>query len=202
MTSHSATDVLVAVEAAWVAAFGPVGSRGSVSFVGVASIEVLRFGPDDAGTVRYTTVGMARTSMTDPTDVVVDSVSAPRAELVLTLSEHQDSVLRTMAALASAPVVEGLVVAPDATVDIGQPLWDGAGFTAVIVGEPELPEVVSGASEPVRLLPVVPITATELAYRRIHGAAALREAWREAGTDLHATTRRGSSGRPSRMQGE
>lgn len=185
----SDADLLTAVEAAWVAAFGPVGSRGSVSFVGVAPIDVLRFGPDGAGPVRYATVGMARTPMSDPQAVVVDASTGPRVELVLTLARREDSVLRTMAALASAPTVEGLVLAPDGTVETGHPLWDGAEFTAVLIDPPVLPEVATDMGQPVRLLPVVPITATELAYRRIHGAAALREAWREAGTDLRAPVR-------------
>lgn len=180
----SDAELLVAVEAAWVTAFGPIRSRGSVSFLGARSIEVLRFGPDEAGVLRYATVGMARTPMSDPGGLLVDAGSSPRAELVLRLSERRDSVLRTMAVLASAPAVEGLVLAPDATVDTGQSLWDGSGFTAVLIDAPELADVVSGAGEPVRLLPVVPVTATELAYRRSQGAAALRAAWREAGTDL------------------
>ncbi|MBA2390076.1 MAG: suppressor of fused domain protein [Geodermatophilaceae bacterium] len=183
--------LLAAVEAAWVTAFGPVGSRGSVSFVGVAPIDVLRIGPDSAGAVRYVTLGMARMPMSDPRAVVMDPVAGPRAELVLTLSRRRDSILRAMAALASAPAVDGLVLAPDATVDTGLPLWDGAEFTAVLVNTPTLPDVVvAGGGEPIRLLPVVPITGAELAYRRIHGAEALREVWREAGTDLHAPTRR------------
>lgn len=186
----SDADLLAGVEAAWVGAFGPVVSRGSVSFVGVAAVDVLRFGLDNEGVVRYATVGMARQPMTDPTAVVVDPAAGPRAELVLSLSERRDSVLRTMAVLASAPAVEGLVLEPDSTVETGQPLWDGAEFTAVLVDFPVLADVVVPGLAPVRLLPVVPITATELAYRRINGAAALREAWRDAGADLRAPLRR------------
>lgn len=185
----SDADLLAAVEAAWVAAFGPVDSRGSMSFVGVSPIDVLRFGPDPAGVVRYATVGMCRMPMSDPGVSIVDPVAGPRAELVLTLLGRRDSVLRAMAALASAPAVDGLVLVPDATVDTGQPLWEDSEFTAVLIDGPALADVDAGAGGPVRLLPVVPITATELAYRRIHGAAALREAWREAGTDLTRTSR-------------
>ncbi|MGI8694775.1 MAG: suppressor of fused domain protein [Geodermatophilaceae bacterium] len=180
----SDAELLLTVEASWVTAFGPIRSRGSVSFVGVLPIDVLRFGPDDAGTVRYATVGMARTPMADPSAVVVDAKSAPRAELVLALAERRDSVLRTMAVLASAPAVEGIVLVPDSTVDTGQALWDGSVFTAVLVDVPDLADVAIGTGAPIRLLPVIPVTATELAYRRTQGAAALRAAWQEAGTDL------------------
>lgn len=169
------SDLLVAVEAAWVAAFGSVGSRGSVSFVGVLPIDVLRFGPDRAGILRYVTVGMSRTPMTDPAASVLDPTAGPRAELVLALTDRRDSVLRTMAVLASAPAVEGIVLAPDATVDTGEPLWEGSECTSVLVDVPVLADVWVGGGQPVRLLPVVPITQAELAYRRIHGAAALRE---------------------------
>lgn len=182
--------VLDAVEAGWTAAYGPDSGRGSVSFVGTERIDVLRFDGAD-GLVRYATLGMSRHPMGDPGALLAHPVAGPRAELVLTLRGRHDAVLRTLAVLASAPAVEGLVLAPDATVDTGEPLWPGAQSTAVLVDPPVLPDVaVPGGADPVRLLPVVPITATELAYRRVHGAAALRDAWREAGTDVTAPRRR------------
>lgn len=181
----SELQILSAVEAAWTAAYGEVVSRGSVSFVGVPTIDVLRWGLDSAGLVRYATLGMSRQPMGDPSAVAVDPTAGPRAELCLALADRQDSVLRTLALLASAPSVEGLVLAPDATVELGRPLWDDAVFTAVLVEEPVLPQARTpdGAVE-VRLFPVVPLAATELAYCRARGPEALREAWREAGTDL------------------
>ena len=174
----SAPDLLAAVEAAWTSAYGEVQARGSVDFVGVPPMQVLRFGPDGDGPVRYATLGMSRTPMSDPRATVVDPLAGPRAELVLPLPVRRDSVLRALAALACAPAVDGLVLAPDATVDTGQPLWDGTQYTAVLIDPPALPDVAAPPGiAPVRLLPVVPVTATELAYRRIHGAAALRELW-------------------------
>lgn len=185
------SQVLAAVEAAWTAAYGEVVSRGSVSFVGVATIDVLRFGLDSAGLVHYATLGMSRQPMGDPAAVAFDPTVGPRAELCLALADRRDSVLRTLAVLASAPAVEGLVLAPDGSVELGQPLWDGSEFTAVLVDEPVLPDVrTPDPTVTVRLLPVVPMTATELAFRRVNGAAALRNAWREAGTDLTAASRR------------
>ncbi len=179
--------LLEAVERAWERRCGPVGARGSVSFVGTPTVEVLRCGPGPDGLLRYATLGMCRTPMA--AGEVVEFETAPRAELVLVLRTWVDSVLRSLAALASAPAVDGLVLAPDATVDLQQPLWDDAPFTAVLV-QPQIGQVEAGDSgPPVQLLPVVPITATELAYRRVHGAAALREAWAQAGTDLTALRR-------------
>lgn len=176
------------LERTWTARYGPVRSRGSVSFLGSPPMELLRFGPDTEGLVRYATVGMCRTPM--GSGAVVDPATAPRAELVLALRARADTVLRALAAVASAPAVDGLVLTPDATVDLQQPLWDDAPFTAVLV-QPELGTAEVGPGGPfVQLTPVVPITATELAYRRVHGAAALREAWVQAGTDL-AGLRRG-----------
>lgn len=194
MAAPTGEDVLGAVEAALIAAYGADGGRGSVSFVGAERIDVLRFGPDGAGLVRYATVGMSRRPMADPSAPVVHSVAGPRAELVLTLRGTQDAVLRTLAVLASTPGVEGLVLSPDATVDTGEPLWPNAPFTAVLLDPPELPDVTVDGLDAIKVLPVVPVTQTELAYRRIHGAQALREAWAEAGTDLHAQIRRSTVG--------
>lgn len=197
-------EVLVAVEAHLAATFGGDIARASVSFFGVERIDVLRFGPPagtpggspaatatgsggtppPGGPVRYATVGMSRRPMTEPAlTPAADPDAGPRAEIVLTLAEPRDSVLRRLAVLAATPVVDGLVLAPDGTVELGEPLWDGAGCTAVLVEPPAIPPVRAG-DRTVDLLPVTPITAAELAYRRVHGAAALRAAWQAAGTDL------------------
>lgn len=179
--------LLGAVQQAWERQCGSVIARASVSFLGTPTIEVLCCGPGPDGLIRYVTLGMSRTAMS--AGAVVDATTAPRAEIVLALRARADSVLRSLAAVASAPAVDALVLAPDATLDLQQPLWDDAPFTAVLV-QPELGRVEVGSGAPVQLLPVVPITATELAYRRVHGATALREAWAQAGTDL-AGLRRG-----------
>ena len=68
---------------------------------------------------------------------------------------QHDSVLRRLAALAASPAVEGLVVEPGAGLDLGEPLWDGARFTAVLVGEPGglVADLPLDSDEPVRFLP-------------------------------------------------
>jgi hypothetical protein len=169
-------DVLVAVEAHLAATYGGDITRASVSFLGVERIDVLRFAADR---FRYATVGMSRRPMTDS----MDAQDGPRAELVLTLDSPRDSVLRRLAVLAAAPAVDGLVLAPDATIELGEPLWDGARCTAVLVEPPTGPPIES-AGLSVQVLPITPITAEELAYRRVHGAPALRAAWAAAGTKL------------------
>ena len=184
-----ADSVLVAVEAHLVSVLGQDSGRAGVSFLGAERIDVLRFGPDPDAVVRYATLGMSRAPMGDPGAEVV-LADGPRAELVLSLRDRQDSVLRRLSVLAASPAVEGVVLAPGSGIDLGEPLWDGARFTAVLVGGAGglIPDLSIGEPdeglEPVRFLPLLPMTANEAAWKRVHGAAALEERWLAAGTDL------------------
>ena len=179
------------VESHLVATLGPDSGRATVSFVGTDPIDVLRFGPDATGLVRYASLGMSRTPMADPSaDVVSDD--GPRAELVLSVRGGQDTALRRLAVLAASPVVEGVVVGPGAGLDLGEPLWDGARFTAALVGEPGglVPDLAVGDGlEPVRFLPLLPMTPNEAAWKRVHGAAALEERWLAQELDLRDRAR-------------
>ena len=180
-------DALLAEVAAQLGrALGPESGRAAVSFVGTEPIEVLRFGPDAAGLVRYATLGMSRTPMADAGAEILPA-DGPRAELVLSVRGGPDSVLRRLAVLAASPVVEGVVITPGAGLDLGEPLWDGARFSAVLVAAPGglVPDLPVGAGlEPVRFLPLLPMTPNEAAWKRVHGAEALEERWLAAGTDL------------------
>ena len=83
--------------------------------------------------------------------------------------------------------VEGVVIAPGAGLDLGEPLWDDARFSAVLVAEPGglVPDLeLAPDLEPVRFLPLLPMTPSEAAWKRVHGAEALQEAWLREGTDL------------------
>ncbi|GAA3262715.1 suppressor of fused domain protein [Streptomyces lavendulae] len=181
-------EILALVEARLRNAFGEPDARAAVTFLGTDRIEVLRFSEGDL--VRYATLGMSAHPMTDPTAVVADPVRGPRAELVLTVRAGlapTDKLLRPLAVLAASPMVEGLIVAPGASLDVGEPLWEGAAFSSVLVAEPgglvedlELDEPM----DPVRFLPLLPMTANEAAWKRVHGAAALQERWLARGTDL------------------
>jgi hypothetical protein len=178
--------VLVAVEAHLVAVLGEDSGRAGVSFLGTERVDVLRFGPDADGLVRYATLGMSRAPMGDPgNDVVLED--GPRAELVLSVRGGQDSALRRLAVLAASPSVEGVVVTPGAGLDLGEPLWDGGRFTAVLVGEPGglIPDLpLDHGLQPVTFLPLLPMTPNEAAWKRVHGAAALEERWIAQGADL------------------
>lgn len=197
------SDVLALAEARLRSALGEPDARAAVTFLGTDRIEVLRFGAAHAerggpgDVVRYATLGMSARPMADPTSPLADPVRGPRAELLLTVRPGRadtDKVLRPLAVLAASPQVEGVVVAPGASLDTGEPLWPGAPFTSVLVAEPgglvedlELDEPM----EPVRFLPLLPMTPNEAAWKRVHGAAALQEKWLKHGTDLRDPLRPG-----------
>ncbi|WP_410536621.1 suppressor of fused domain protein [Streptomyces sp. KL2] len=188
--------VLELVEARLRSALGEPDARAAVTFLGADRIEVLRF-PDTRegsgggnGLVRYATLGMSAAPMADPAAVLADPERGPRAELVLTVRAglaDTDKVLRPLAVLAASPQVEGVVVAPGASLDVGEPLWPGAPFTSVLVAEPGgLVEdlELDPPMDPVRFLPLLPMTPNEAAWKRVHGAAELQERWLARGTDL------------------
>ncbi|MEF3115842.1 suppressor of fused domain protein [Streptomyces chrestomyceticus] len=193
------SDVLDLVEARLRTTLGEPDARAAVTFLGTDRVEVLRFtgGGPDGDLVRYVTLGMSERPMTDPTAVLADPLRGPRAELVLSVKAGRadvDKVLRPLAVLAASPQVEGVIVAPGASLDVGEPLWPGAPFTSVLVAEPgglvadlELDEPL----DPVRFLPLLPMTPNEAAWKRVHGAEALQERWLKGGTDLRDPLRSG-----------
>lgn len=192
------SDVLELVEARLRTTLGEPDARAAVTFLGTDRIEVLRFVGDLGNeVVRYATLGMSAQPMSDPTAVVADPLRGPRAELVLTVRGGRadtDKVLRPLAVLAASPQVEGVIVAPGASLDVGEPLWPGAPFTSVLVAEPgglvedlELDE----PCDPVRFLPLLPMTPNEAAWKRVHGAEALQERWLRHGVDLRDPLRSG-----------
>jgi hypothetical protein len=191
-------DVLALVEARLRTALGEPDARAAVTFLGTDRVEVLRFQDDsqDGTLVRYATLGMSAQPMSDPTAMLADPVAGPRAELVLSVRgglADTDKVLRPLAVLAASPQVEGVVVAPGASLDVGEPLWPGAPFTSVLVAEPGgLVEdlELDAPLDPVRFLPLLPMTPNEAAWKRVHGAQALQERWLTNGTDLRDPSRR------------
>ncbi|MBB5912449.1 hypothetical protein BJY24_001316 [Nocardia transvalensis] len=179
-------DVVDEVRAAALGHFGVSSAdSASVTFLGLEPIEILRI--PDGDLVHYVTLGGARHPMTDPTAALADPERGPRAELVLTLRGGAHAGLaKGLGILVASPAVEGVVLQADALLDLGEPLWHNAPFTAALLGAAELPEVpLPEPAEPVRFLSVTPITATEAAWVRVRGADALREAWGEAGIDVH-----------------
>ena len=205
--------VLELVEARLVSELGEPDARAAVTFLGTDRIEVLRFSDDSpqGPVVRYVTLGMSAAPMTDPTAALADPDRGPRAELLLSVRPvtvgadgrdsparaedvpDTDKLLRPLAVLAASPQVEGVVIAPGASLDVGEPLWPGAPFTSVLVAEPgglvadlELDE----PHDPVRFLPLLPMTPNEAAWKRVHGAQALEERWLAEGTDLRDPVRK------------
>lgn len=194
------TDVLAEVRARLREHFDGIGITGepvaaSVTFLGADSIEILRFGPGSDGTYHHVSAGCSRHPMLDPTAMVVDPVSGPRAEVVVALRGPTPTGLaRSIAVVAAAPAVEGLVLAPDALVDLETPLWEGAPFTAMLLSPSDVPDIaLSAPYDPVAVLTATPITPTEAAWVRLKGAEAMREAWRTDGVDVRNPHRPASS---------
>lgn len=182
---------LAEVEAALLAHFGSQPARASVSFVGVDPIEILRFEPIP-GERAYVSLGMARHPMVGAADTV-RTERGPRAELVLHVRDPSDAytdVWRSLAVLAAAPAVEGVVYGPGMTADVGAPLAPGSQCSGVVTTASSVPPVPF-ASGDIEVLRVIPATAQELAWCRVHGAAALLQRWQERDTDLYDLARSG-----------
>jgi len=157
----------------------------SVTFLGTEPIEVLRFA--SGAMVHFVSVGCSRHPMVDPYVVLADPHRGPRAEVVLRLRGDgaMRGLARTLALVAATPAVEGVVLAADGLIDLGSPLWAGAPFTAVLLGDSDIPELpLQAPRDPVRFLSLTPISATEAAWVRLKGAAAMRDAWRDDGVDV------------------
>jgi hypothetical protein len=189
------TDVLALVRAALLAHFGRQPDTASVTFLGTQAFDVLRFGPDDDNVIHHVSLGCSREPMTDPAEFATDPVRGPRAEVVVALRASTPTGLaRSVAVLAAAPAVEGLVLAPDALVDLGSPLWEGAAFTAFLLSNSEIGDVeLPAPRDPVTVLSAIPITPTEAAWVRLKGAEAMREAWRTDGVDVLDPNRKASA---------
>jgi hypothetical protein len=192
-----ASEIIGTVRAYLTTYFAEAGATGepvsaSVTFLGADPITVLRFGPTGDGVYHYVSLGCSRNPMMDPMDMVADPVSGPRAEAVVSLRGPTPTGLaRSIAVLASSPAVEGLVLEPGALIDLQAPVWQGAAFTAFLLGASDIGEVA--LPEPyqlVRILSATPITATEAAWVRLKGADAMREAWLQDGVDVVDPNRR------------
>lgn len=199
------TDILATVAGHLRAHFATLGidsepDVASVTFLGVERIDVLRFGPDRRpgfdDVFHHVSLGCSRYPMADPSAPVSDPMLGPRAEVVLSLrlGAPTTGLARSLGVVAATPAVEGVVLGPGALVDLSGPLWAGAPFTAVLLGDSGIPEVALAAPrDPVRFLSAVPITQTEGAWVRLKGAEALRQAWADDGVDVLDPLRPASS---------
>ncbi|OSC38710.1 suppressor of fused domain protein [Mycobacterium decipiens] len=171
--------------------FGTEPESASVTFLGAETIEVLRFRSAPDGLVHYVSLGCSRHPMLDPTQMLPDRARGPRAEVVLCLRSPGPvtGLARSLAVLAATPAVDGVVLAPDALIDLGSPLWarhsGRVPFTAVLLGRSDIPELaLQPPGDPVRFLSATPITATEAAWVRLKGVDAMREAWQNDRVDV------------------
>ena len=194
------TDVLTAVRAHLGEHFRRVGvttepASASVTFLGTERIEVLRFGPGDDRVAHYVSLGCSRHPMFDPTELVTDAIHGPRAEVVVALrGPTPKGLARSVAILAAAPAVEGLVLEADALIDLETPLWDPSPFTAFLLGSSDIDDVPLPRPLPaVTVFSATPITPTEAAWVRLKGADAMREAWTNDGVDVLDPARRAAS---------
>jgi hypothetical protein len=158
----------------------------SVTFLGTERIEILRFGPAPDGVSHYVSVGCSQHPMFDPTEMVTDALHGPRAEVVVALrGPSPRGLARSLAIVAAAPAVEGLILEPDALIDLETPLWESAPFTAFLLDRSDIGDItLTSPLPPVTLLSATPITATEAAWVRLKGADAMREAWAQDGVDV------------------
>ncbi|HET7740334.1 MAG TPA: suppressor of fused domain protein, partial [Mycobacterium sp.] len=118
------SDVLAEVRAGLRDHFTSLGVVGepvaaNVTFLGTDPMTVLRYGADAEGIYHYVSLGCSRHPMVDPLEFHVDQSSGPRAEVVVALRGPTPTGLaRSIAVVASAPSVEGLILVPDALVDL------------------------------------------------------------------------------------
>ncbi|PYE12603.1 suppressor of fused protein SUFU [Williamsia limnetica] len=194
--SESESSVIDQVTAHLKKAFGDTEpQRASVTFLGLESIDVLRFtgGTDE---VEYVSLGCSRHPMGEPDQIVVDPDVGPRGEIVIRMyaSAPLPGLHRSVAMLAAAPAVEGLVLTADALIDLGEPLWKGSRCSAVVLETDPIPPCpLSGDREDVNFFRAIPVTANEAAWIRLKGVDALRAAWAEAGIDVRDPARAGAT---------
>jgi hypothetical protein len=188
-------DVLATVRASLLDHFATEPDEASVTFLGADRMVILRFGSPDDGAAHYVSLGCSAHPMGDPADLMADPVRGPRAEVIVSLRGPSPvGLARSVAVVAAAPAVEGLVLEPDALIDLETPLWQGAPFTAFLLGRSDIDDVaLPGPLSPVSVLSAVPITATEAAWVRLKGAPAMREAWEQDGVDVTDPRRRAAS---------
>ena len=165
----------------------------SVTFLGLERIEVLRFGAMPGAVAHYVTLGCSRHPMAEPAAGVADPLHGPRAEVVLSLRAGTPTpgLARSLAVVAATPAVEGVVLVPDALIDLSAPLWEGSAFTAVLLGDSAIADLpLEKPRDPVHFFAAIPVTQTEAAWVRLKGADAMRQAWLDDGVDVLDPNRR------------
>lgn len=161
----------------------PTPPSASVTFLGTQKFSVLRFGPDADDVLTYATLGCSAEPMQDPNELVM-SEAGPRAELVMNIRGGADGVARTLAVLAAAPAVEGVILQSGALMSLGEPLWPGSRFTGAVLTDSDVPDVQLEGGQAVSILEVLPATKNEIAFARAKGVEALLDEWDADAIDL------------------
>jgi hypothetical protein len=190
--SFESDGLLETVEAAYLQHFELIPDRASVSFVGVQPIEVLRFSEpvrrDASGIAvvrtHYLSLGMSRYPMVGPAATHTDDPSAPRAELLLTAAGEADELWRRLAVLAAAPAVEGAVYQDGGRIHLGEALVPGSRCVGGVLVDAAMAAISLPGAGRIQLLQLLPATANELAWARVHGSSALRQRWVNRRTPL------------------
>lgn len=154
-----------------------------LTFLGSTPLKLLRFGPDSDRMVTYATLGCSAEPMQDPSAMVVDPTSGPRAELVIPIRGGLDTIIRPLGILAASPSIEGLVLTDGALIDFGSPLWEHAPFTGFVLTRSEIPPVRADGAD-VTIFQPIPATTNEFALARAKGSEELLRIWREQGVDF------------------
>ncbi len=184
--STPAADLLALVENAYRQHYETAPVRATISFVGVEPIEILRYehADDDPPATSYLSLGMCRYPMTEASAASVDPGTAPRGELLLSALGQPDEVWRRVAVLAAAPAVESAVYRTGMRIELGEPWHAGSRCTGAVVMDGPLSPIPASGVSAIRVFQLLPATAMELAWARIHGSDALVARWRARGTEL------------------
>ena len=91
--------------------------------------------------------------------------------------------------LAATPAVDGVVLLPDALIDLGSALWaprpGHAPLSALLLGAGDIEDLpLAEPMDPVQFLTATPISANEAAWMRLKGVDELRRTWEQDGTDI------------------
>ena len=133
------TDVLTEVRARLDEHFTAEPISASVTFLGAEAIDVLRYGPAGDGVHRYVSLGCSRHPMVDPTQMLADPTTGPRAEVVVAARADAQQVGPVDRRRRRVARRRGLILRADALIDLETP-WRGT-FTAMLLGHSDIPDI-------------------------------------------------------------
>jgi hypothetical protein len=161
----------------YIARWGPPSRRATFGVDGLDA-EVLKWdaASNPEGVNLYATVGASARPMPD-----VDATH--RIEFFIGFLPAQDGIASSLAALALFPARQGVALDHGHTVPANGPLWPGTDRRCLLVlrqrgdviGTLEAPDGIH-----VEFMQAIPISESELAYKKRHGADSLLAKWEES----------------------